>query len=79
VPGTSPQAAGRTLMRWELFLDQGRAYRLAQLVVQRHAATVDRLNAADIGRAAVSVVRNPEDWAAWGTQPEVLIHLKISG
>lgn len=62
-------------MRWERFCSDGNAHRLAGLVVERHAHT-DRLDAAIIGQAAVSVVRSPELWRVWGTQPEVLVHLK---
>lgn len=76
VPASSSQVAGQPPMRWELLLDQGRGRRLAQLVVGRHGQTDGRLDAAGIGQAAVSVVRDPGLWGDWGTQPEVLVHLK---
>ncbi len=76
VPRTAPQVVDRAPMRWEQLLGRGRAYRLARLVIQRHATTNSRLDAATIGQAATSVARTPATWAEWGTQPEVLVHLK---
>jgi hypothetical protein len=43
-------------MRWQLFCADGRARRLAERVIQEHG-TAARLDAANIGQAAVSVVR----------------------
>lgn len=79
VPSATPidvlphQPAG--LMRWQAFCADGRARRLAQRVVEEHGAEA-RLDAANIGRAAVSVVRDPERWRDWGEPHEVLVHLK---
>jgi GNAT superfamily N-acetyltransferase len=63
------------LMRWQVFCANGRALRLAERVVEGHGAE-PRLDAANIGRAAVSVVREPERWRDWGEPHEVLVHLK---
>ena len=62
-------------MRWQAFCANGRARRLAERVVDDHG-TAPRLDAANIGQAAVSVVRNPNQWQDWGSPPEVLQHLK---
>jgi hypothetical protein len=67
------QPAG--LMRWQAFCANGRALRLAQRVVEEHGAE-PRLDAANIGRAAVSVVREPERWWDCGEPHKVLVHLK---
>jgi len=75
VPPDTPDAAGSDLMRWQRLCAGGRARRLAQHVVEQHGTT-PHLDAANIGRAAVSVVRNPERWDDWGTPREVLQHLK---
>ncbi len=75
VPQEAPDAAGAELMRWQAFCAGGRARRLAQCVIERHG-TAPRLDAANIGQAAASVVRDPERWRDWGTPREVLQHLK---
>lgn len=75
VPQDAPDAAGAELMRWQAFCTGGRARRLAQRVIERHGMGA-RLDAANIGQAAVSVVRNPERWQDWGAPREVLQHLK---
>jgi hypothetical protein len=59
-------------MRWQVLCGGGRAYRLAERVAGEAAA----LDAAIVGRAAVSVVRDPANWCDWGSAPEVLVHLK---
>ena len=73
VDGLPHQPAG--LMRWQVFCAHGRAFRLAQRVVEEHGVEPS-LDAANIGRAAVSVVREPERWRDWGEPHEVLVHLK---
>jgi hypothetical protein len=50
------------------------APRLAGFVAARYRT--DRLNAAVVGRAARSVVRDPADWVAFGPPAEVLQQLK---
>ena len=62
-------------MRWQLLCAGGRAHRLAERVVEEHG-TAQQLDAANIGEAAVSVVRNPGRWQDWGTPSQVLQHLK---
>jgi hypothetical protein len=63
------------LMRWQVFCANGLALRLAQRVAEEDGAE-PRLDAANIGWAAVSVVREPERWREWGERHEVLVHLK---
>jgi len=75
VPQEAPDAPEAELMRWQLFCAGGRAHRLAERVVEHHG-TAPHLDAATIGQAAASVVRNPERWQEWGTPPEALQHLK---
>jgi hypothetical protein len=76
VPQHAPDdTGGAELMRWQAFCADGRARLLAERVVEHHGTT-PHLDAANIGQAAVSVVRHPERWDDWGTQREVLQHLK---
>jgi hypothetical protein len=75
VPRNAPDAPGTDLMRWQMFCTDGRALRLAQRVVDEQGS--ERcLDAANIGQAAVSVVRDPARWQDWGEPHEVLVHLK---
>jgi hypothetical protein len=74
-PDHHPHVAEGELMRWQAFCANGRARRLAQRVIEHHGTT-PHLDAANIGQAAVSAVRNPERWQDWGTPREVLQHLK---
>jgi len=73
VPRSAPE--GEQLMRWQAFCANGRAHSLAERVIERHG-TATRLDAANIGQAAVSVVRDPQRWRDWGTRREVLQDLK---
>ncbi len=75
VPREAPDAPEAELMRWQLLCAGGRAHRLAERVVEEHGTT-QQLDAANIGEAAVSVVRNPGRWEDWGTPSQVLQHLK---
>jgi hypothetical protein len=75
VPQEVPDTAGEEPMRWQAFCAGGRALRLAERVVE-HQGTEAGLDAANIGQAAVSVVRRPERWEQWGAPEEVLQHLK---
>lgn len=54
----------------------GRARRLAERVVGYHG-TAPRLDAANIGQAAVSAVREPERWRDWGAPRHVLQDLNL--
>lgn len=74
VPDDAPDADGE-LSAWQAFCAHGRARHLAERVVEQHGAA-PRLDAANIGQAAVSVVRNPEQWEDWGEPREALQHLK---
>jgi hypothetical protein len=69
VPRDTPDVRGEP-MRWQALCGDGRAFRLAERVAAPH------LDAATIGRAAVSVVRDPARWRDWGSAAEVLVHLK---
>jgi hypothetical protein len=75
VPRHAPDTGGAELMRWQAFCAGGRARLLAERVVDHHGTT-PHLDTANIGQAAVSVVRHPERWLDWGTQREALQHLK---
>ena len=75
VPQEAPDAAEAELMRWQAFCANGRARRLAERVIEHHGSA-PHLDAANIGQAAVSAVRNPKRWQDWGTPLEVLQHLK---
>ena len=75
VPQDAPDAAEAELMRWQAFCANGRARRLAERVIEHHGSA-PHLDAANIGQAAVSAVRNPKRWQDWGTPLEVLQHLK---
>jgi hypothetical protein len=72
VPLEAPDLPRDQLMRWQAFCAGGRARRLAECVAQEDR----RLDAANIGQAAVSVVREPVRWSDWGAPQEVLVHLK---
>ena len=75
VPREVPDTRGDAPMRWQALCAGGRAFRLAERVVVEHGAA-PRLDAATIGRAAVSVVRGPNRRREWGAPPLVLQHLK---
>jgi len=75
VPQDAPDVAEAELMRWQAFCADGRARRLAQRVIEHHGTT-PHLDAANIGQAAVSAVRNPERWQDRGTLRDVLQQLK---
>jgi hypothetical protein len=80
-PGSSlaldrvPEDAPGDVFAWQAFCADGRARRLAERVVARHGAG-GRFDAASIGVAAVSVVREPELWLDWGRPAEALQDLK---
>ncbi len=75
VPQDAPDAPDAALMRWQAFCANGRALRLARRVAEEQDSE-PRLDAANIGQAAVSVVLEPERWQDWGEPHEVLVHLK---
>jgi hypothetical protein len=75
VPEDAPDAPAADLMRWQVFCANGRARRLAARVVEEQGLE-PRLDAANIGAAAVGVVRDPQRWRDWGEPHEVLVHLK---
>lgn len=75
VPQEASDADGGELMRWQELCADGRARRLADRVIE-HRGTAPRLDAANIGQAAVSAVRNPERWQDWGTPQQVRQDLK---
>jgi Protein of unknown function (DUF3626) len=62
--------------RWRSFCADGRAARLAERVVDGYAADGRHVDAAAIGRAAASAVRQPLRWREWGTTAEALTCLK---
>ena len=74
-PREVPDTRGDAPMRWQALCAGVRAFRLAERVVVEHGAA-PRLDAATIGRAAVSVVRGPDRRREWGAPPLVLQHLK---
>jgi len=75
VPEDVPAAEGTELMRWQAFCAGGRARRLAERVIAEHGEA-PHLDAANIGEAAASVVRDPERWHDWGTPLEMRQYLK---
>jgi hypothetical protein len=75
VPHDVPAAPGAELYRWQAFCAGGRAHRFAGHVVAERGAG-PCLDAANIGAAAASVVREPERWRDWGAPDEVLVRLK---
>ncbi|MDQ3631867.1 MAG: DUF3626 domain-containing protein [Actinomycetota bacterium] len=75
VPQDAPDVAEAELMRWQAFCTDGRARRLAEHVIEHHGTT-PHLDAANIGQAAVSAVRDPDQWQDWGMPREVLQQLK---
>jgi hypothetical protein len=75
VPADAPAAPEAQSMRWQRLCANGRALRLARRVAEEHGSE-PRLDAANIGQAAASVVREPERWRAWGAPHDVLVHLK---
>ncbi len=74
VPDDVPVADGQPFA-WQAFCAHGRARQLAQRVVGHHGAAPP-LDAANIGQAAASVVRNPEQWEDWGAPRQTLQCLK---
>ena len=79
VPRDAPArdaASPPPLPRWQAFCAGGRAARLAARVIADHAADRHCLDAAAIGRAAVSAVQDPEEWQEWGSARETLQCLK---
>jgi hypothetical protein len=75
VPRDIPADDGEPL-EWQTFCAHGRARQLAERVVDCHGRA-GRLDASNIGQAAVSVVRSPEQWKNdWGGQAEALQYLK---
>lgn len=76
VPHDAPDRDAASLPRWQAFCAQRRAARLATRVIEDHAPDRRRLDAAAIGRATVSAVRNPDQWQDWGSTREALQCLK---
>lgn len=74
IPTTVPPAPEPR--RWRDFCAAGRAARLAGMVIERFAADGTHLDAAAIGRAAVSVVREPAAWQPWEDAEDPLTRLK---
>lgn len=75
VPAERPDVPADQLMRWQAFCADGRARLLAERLVAEQDSP-PRLDAVNIGRAAVSAVRQPAAWHDWGELDEVLVHLK---
>lgn len=75
IPEDAPDVPTDQLMRWQAFFGDGRARRFADRVVTGQESP-PRLDAANIGRAAVSAVREPASWRDWGEPHELLVHLK---
>jgi hypothetical protein len=62
--------------RWAAFCAGGRAAALASSVVDRFAPDAGHLNAAALGAAAASVVREPQAWESWPDSEDALTRLK---
>ena len=62
--------------RWAEFCADGRAAEFARSVADRFAAGGRHIDAATLGRAAVSVVREPRVWEPWGDTEDPLTRLK---
>jgi hypothetical protein len=76
VPKDAPGSDAARLPRWRAFCTQGRAARLAARVIEDYAPDRHDLDAAAIGQAAVSAVRDPDQWQEWGSVRETLQCLK---
>ena len=74
IPIDVPEAADE--FRWGQFCGDGRAANLARRVVQDHATEGRHLDAATLGRAAVSVVRQPNEWQPWSDAKDPLTRIK---
>jgi hypothetical protein len=62
--------------RWGQFCGDGRAAKLARRLVGDHATDGRHLDAATLGRAAVSVVRQPYEWQPWTYAEDPLTRIK---
>jgi hypothetical protein len=62
--------------RWAAFCAGGRAAALASSVVDRFAPDAGHLDAAALGAAAASVVREPQAWESWPDSEDALTRLK---
>ena len=62
--------------RWAAFCAAGRAAGLAQTVIDRFATDGRHLDAAALGLAAASVVREPGAWKPWHDPEDALTRLK---
>lgn len=62
--------------RWGQFCGDGRAANLARRLVRDHASDGRHLDAAALGRAAVSVVRQPNEWQPWSDAEDPLTRIK---
>ncbi len=76
VPQEAAESGAAPLPRWRAFCAEGRAARLATRVIEDCAPNRRHLDAAAIGGAAVSAVRNPDQWQDWGSTRETLQCLK---
>lgn len=61
---------------WKEFCAGGRAARLGRMIIEEHAGDGLHLDAATLGRASASAVREPERWRAWGAAADVQRSLK---
>jgi hypothetical protein len=62
--------------RWAAFCAAGRAADLARVVIARFATDGRHLDAAALGAAAASVVREPQVWEPWHDSEDALTRLK---
>jgi hypothetical protein len=62
--------------RWGQFCGDGLAANLARRLVSDHATDGRHLDAATLGRAAVSVVRQPNEWQPWPDAEDPLTRIK---
>lgn len=76
IPSDVPADANREPRLWKEFCAEGRAARLARLVIEEHSGDGVHLDAATIGRASASVVRDPKRWRLWGSVAEAQQALK---
>ncbi len=74
MPTTEP--ATPAPRRWAEFCAGGRAAQLARSVIDRFGADGRHIDAATLGRAAVSVVQEPRVWEPWGDTEDPLTRLK---
>jgi hypothetical protein len=76
IPTEAPAGAGGELALWQAFCGGGRAARLGRVVMERCSVEGVHLDAAAIGRASASAIREPERWREWGSAAELQQLLK---